>query len=351
MTNKEILEQIEKSRQAALAVMPADPDAHAPSQVNPVVQEALDAQKTSAKTSVAPSSKPGTVNVTLGGALNGATIPFTPGIAEQKVEEKEEQPVSFYDLLLRNGENARRAKEEYERNEKSNRARTRIAAVSDALSSLGNLVGTMYGAPNQVQTYQTPLVAEQAQTDREYARKLANMLYQNDQSLRLAKMKMDATQAGYDRQLAVQDAITQRAYANAMARAALEEQKAGYKSDQLDKQIEGRKEVAQINAASAEKRTGMTAGTSRANKKDDIAFKEKELDAKKNGEIGGGSGGVTGYTTETEIHRNEYGQETGRTTTRTPAGGKPATTTTSKTPPSKQKKAQSSKTPPSKRKK
>jgi len=350
MTNKELLEQIEKSRQAALAVMPADPDVHAPVQVNPVVQEALDAGKTHAQTSVSPSSKPGAVNVTLGGALNGATIPFTPGVAEEKKDE-DDGTVSFYELLLRNGENARRAKEDYERNEKSNRARTRIAAVSDALSSLGNLVGTMYGAPSQTQTYQTPLIAEQAQTDREYARKLAQMLYQNDQSLRLAKMKMDATQAGYDRQLAVQDAITQRAYANALARAALEDKRAGYKSEQIDKQIEGRKEVAQINAASAEKRTGMTAGTSRANKQDDIAFKEKELEAKKNGEIGGGSGGVAGYTTETEIHRNEYGQETGRTTTRTPANGKPSTTTTSKTPPSKQKKAQSSKTPPSRRKK
>lgn len=45
-----------------------------------------------------------------------------------------------------------------------------------------------------------------------------------------------------------------------------------------------------------------------------------------------GGGRVGGYTTNTEIHRDERGRETGRTTTRIPAGGKPVTTTTTKAP-------------------
>ena len=350
MTTQELIDQIEKNRQAALFAVPTDPDAHGVGQMNPVVADALDAAP-APKTKVEATDDPAKVNVTLGGALGGAKIPFTPGVAETQKEETT-SPLSFYDMLLRSDAVRQKASEAYERNEKSNRARTRIAAIADALSSLGNLVGTTYGAFNQPQTYQTPFVTEQVESDRARARQMANMLYQNENSLRLAQQKYDMQNANLDRQLAVQDAITQRAYMNAMAREALADKNAAYKSEQIEQQGQIRKDVAKMNAESAERRTATTAGTSRANKKDDIKFKYDELEAKKNGEIGA-SGGVGGYTvTETEtVHRDDMGNITGKekTKTRTGKGGTTTTTTSTKTPPSKQKKDEK-KTPPSKRK-
>lgn len=83
-----------------------------------------------------------------------------------------------------------------------------------------------------------------------------------------------------------------------------------------------------MNNASAEKRTGITAGTSRANALTRDAFNRDKLEAQKNGEIGGSGGGVGGYTTTTRSEYDELGRKIGETKTRTPAGGPTTTTTT-----------------------
>ena len=328
-TQKLLEDLAKRNAEAALAVgATADPDVHAPAQVDPVVQEALDSYKPSPEPSITP-KEDGTYDVKLGGALKGATIPYTP---VAPVAGEEEAPLSFYDMLLRNEEVRKKASDAYERNEKSNRARSTIASIADALSSLGNLVGTTYGAFNQPQTYQTPFITEQVEADRARARQLAQALYERDNSLRLAKMKMDATQAGYDRQLAVQDAITQRAYMNAMARADLAEKNAAHKSEQIAQQGEIRKDIAQMNNESSERRTAKTAGVSRANALTRDAFNRDKLEAQKNGEIGGGSNGVGGYVTETNIEYNDMGQKVRETKSRTGKNGNTTTTTTTKKP-------------------
>lgn len=271
---------------------------------------------------------------------------------------------TFYDMLLRNDAYRLQNKEAFERNERANAARVRIAAVADALASLGNLVGTTAGSENQPQTYQTPFVAEQVEAGRKEARALAKAIEENQEGLQLAKMKLDASNASYDRQLAVQDAITQRAVANALARAELEKDKHGYRTEENAQKAGFTKEQHDIdNAVKKEIAEGRNA-TSRANTAANVAQKDRVLDAKKNGEISDGN--VGSYTTETVITRDDAGHEVGRTTRRTGSNGQTTTTTSgrggsqggsgssggsgggAKTPPSKRKKDQS-KTPPSKR--
>ena len=168
--------EAEKILGGALSVGAAvDPDARKGATVEPAVQEALDSYeppKPSNEPSVTDKGD-GTYDVKLGGALRGVHLPFTPGVpvsSEENEEEKTEKPLSIYDLLARNDAVRQKLSENWERNERSNKARTTIAAVTDALASLGNLVGTTQGAFNQDQTYQTPLVASQREEDREIGR-------------------------------------------------------------------------------------------------------------------------------------------------------------------------------------
>ena len=363
MTTQELIEDIEKRNLeaqrtlgAALAVgAPADPDLHSPAQVNPVVQDALDSYEPSPEPSVTDKGD-GSYDVKLGGALKGVTLPFTPGVAEEKNEDDASDPFSFYNLLLQNENVRKKAAEAYDRNEKANRARTRIAAVADALSSLGNLIGTTQGAFNQEQTYQAPLVSARREQDLTYARKLATSLNENDMSLRLAKLKLDASGSNLDRQLAIQDKMTERAMLLAQEREKLKGIGHDYKTEEIAQQGDIRKDVARMNNESAERRANISAGASRANKQDDITFKEKELEAKKNGEIGSG-GGVNGYETTTVINRDRLGNELGRTTRRVPTGPNGAApaesaATTRRTPPKGEHPVEGTdRTPPSRRKK
>lgn len=271
---------------------------------------------------------------------------------------------SFYDMLLMNDAYRLQNKEAFERNEKANKARTAIAAVTDALASLGNLVGTTQGAFSQPQTYQTPFVTEQVEADRKEARKLAQAIEDNDMSLRLTQAKYDAENGLYGSRLALEQAKTDRAMALALERAKLAEQNAGYKSelegtkhgyrtDEIAQRGEIQKEVTQMRNEQSDLNNRRATGTSAAN---NIRNNETKKEV--------GSGNVGGYTTRTEIEYDELGHKVGETKTRTREGGATTTTTTtaqggsssssaSKTPPSRQQSAQggSDKTPPSKKKK
>ena len=334
--------EMEKRRAATEAVMRSlQNDTHGPS-MNPVVADAV---------ANPPAVEPEPAPV----AAEAPAVEEKPAVAPAApaVQPATASPVSFYDMILQNDAIRNKEKEDWERREKSDRARTTIAAVTDALASLGNLVGTTHGAFSQPQTYQTPFITEQVERDRALARSRADMLYNSDNNLRMAQAKYDQQLANIDRQLAVQDKMTERELAKIEARAALAADTAKYKSDQIAQQGDIRKDVARMNNESAERRTAKTAGVSRANALTRDAFNRDKLEAQKNGEIGSGSGGVGGYTTETNIEYNDMGQKVRETKSRTGANGNTTTTTTtttpSKTPPSKQKK-QNSKTPPSKRK-
>ena len=368
MTPQQLVDDLQK-RQALFDIAVSSTDAAPVPGLNPVVAEAL---SNGAPSAPAPSPNP-VHSVAMGLAPKVATDSSAPvKAASATPAPSAAKPVapapqvdtpasnSFYDMLLRNDAYRLQNKEAFERNEKANRARTTIAAVTDALASLGNLVGTTQGAFNQPQTYQTPFVTEQVEADRARARQLADRLLANDQTIRLTQAREDMTNGAYALRQALEEERTRRAQMNNVARSALSAQNASQKSDQIAQQGEIRERIVDKQTASAEKRTGITAGTSRANALTRDAFNRDKLEAQKNGEIGS-SNGVGGYTTTTRYDYDELGHKTGETKTRTPAGGPTTTTTTttqsgsssSKTPPSRQQSVQggSDKTPPSKKKK
>lgn len=371
MTTQQLVDDLQR-RQALFDIAVSSTDAAPVPGVNPLVADALANGASSAPApnpfhaaamGLAPKVESAPVAPVGAVAPAASALPVTPA---PRVDAGETN--SFYDMLLRNDAYRLQNKEAFERNEKANRARTAIAAVSDALASLGNLVGTTQGAFSQPQTYQTPFVTEQVEADRKEARKLAQAIEDNDMSLRLTQAKYDAENGLYGNKLALEQAKTDRAMALALERAKLAEQNAGYKSalegtkhgyrsdeiaqrgDITLKGIEMRNEQSDIN-------NRRTTGTSAQN---NIRNNETRKEV--------GSGNVGGYTTHTDIIYDELRRKTGETKTRTREGGATTTTTTttapggthgsqasssaSKTPPSRQQSAQggSDKTPPSKKK-
>lgn len=283
-----------------------------------------------------PAATPAGATIPLSGGLAGG-LPFVAGQPEakpsapaQQAPEVETPSSSFYDMLMRNDAVRQNNKEAWDRREKADRARLAIASVTDALASLGNLVGTTQGAFNQPQTYQVPFVQQDVEAARAEARRYADLLERNDQSLRLAQAREDAANSAYALRQALEEERTRRAQLNNEARAALSAQNAsqkadlygvqhGYRTEEETQKQEGRMAVQESRNKQSDTNNRRTTATSRENTKDRIAAQQAN----------GGGGKVGGYTTETTIHRDEYGQETGRTTTRTPANGGPSTTTTS----------------------
>lgn len=338
-TTRELIDALERNN-ALFNVAMQGTDA-ATGGMNPLVADALAAP---AKTTVAPTADPNKVNVTLGGTLGGATVPVTPGavtvnpvpvnaapVAQTPVVDVPQQD-SFYDMILRNDQFRLANKENFERREKANKARTAIAAVSDALASLGNLVGTTQGAPSQTQTYMTPFVTEQVEADRTRARALADRLAQNENSIRLTQAREDMTTDAYAKRMALQqaleDARTQRALAQIQGRSDLEDKKFGHETDKLAQKAGYTREqhdidnavklaIAEGRNATSIKTTGMR-----------VDQADRVLDAKKNGEIGAGSGGVGGYSTQTDIEYDDMGRKVKETKTRTGTNGQTTTTTT-----------------------
>lgn len=344
MTPQQLVDDLQR-RQALFDVAVSHTDSAPVPGMNPLVADALAGGPApsgspflGAAKSVAPSVSVATPPVASVPPQDAAPVPGSPRPVMPAPQVDTPSSNSFYDMLLMNDAYRLQNKEAFERNEKANKARTTIAAVSDALASLGNLVGTTQGAFNQPQTYQTPFVTEQVEADRARARQLADRLLANDQTIRLTQAREDMTNGAYALRQALEEERTRRAQMNNEARAALSAQNASQKSEQIAQQGGIRKEVAQMNNESAERRTGISAGTSAANNKRNIAFKEKELEAKKNGEIGGSGGSVGGYTTTTQYQYDELGHKTGETKTRTPAGGPTTTTTTTTTKPASGKK-------------
>lgn len=334
MTPAQLAEDIERRNREAQAVFSVA--AGDRTGLNPVVAEALASQQhasgQSPLTQIATQVAQQSVSQPVPAQTVNPTLPNRPnGIISERpmgVPDTESRPQSFADLIMQNNAVRLRNKEAFDRREKADKARLTIAAVTDALASLGNLVGTTQGAFSQPQTYQVPFVHEDAERARAEARNTANMLLRNDQSLRVAQMREESANSAAALRQALEEERTRRAQMNNEARADLARQNAeakvnyagvqqGYKSELEAQKQAGRETLAGINNASREKQTAMRVGVSAAN---NIRNNERMA--------ANGGGRVGGYTTETTIHRDEYGQETGRTTTRTPANGGPSTTTT-----------------------
>lgn len=251
-----------------------------------------------------------------------------PSYTEQPalgVPDTESQPQSFADLIMQNDAVRLRNKEAFDRREKADKARLTIAAVTDALASLGNLVGTTQGAFSQPQTYQVPFVHEDAERARAEARNTANMLLRNDQSLRVAQMREDSANSAAALRQALEEERTRRAQMNNDARVALAQENArlkgelyekqhGYRTEEQDQKFADQKQIADDRNRTTLQAAGVRAGATKY-----AADKRAE-------------NSVGGYTkTETEtVSRDEYGNVTGKskTTTRSPNGGPSTTTTT-----------------------
>lgn len=334
-STRELIDDLEKRKALFdIAVKGTDLDEGG---MNPLVADAI-ASAPPAQTGVAPSSEPGKVDVTLGGAFGGATIPFTPGTAAPSsaspkpvipAPQVDAQGNSFYDMLLANDAYRQQNAESFERNERANKARTTLAAVTDALASLGNLVGTTQGAFSQPQTYQTPFVTEQVEADRARARALADRIQANDQTLRLAQAREEMTSGAYALKQALEEEKTRRAMENNAARAALAAQNAGYRSDlegvkhgyRTDEETQkqaGRETIQTMRNQQSDINNRRSTGTSAAN---NIRTNDRIRET-------GGGGSVGGYTTTTQSEYDELGHKVRETKTRTGANGQTTTTTT-----------------------
>lgn len=333
MTPQQLVDVLQR-RQALFDAAVAATDAAGVPGMNPLVADALaSAPKTSAP-SVTPSSAPGKVNVTLGGALGGATVPFITGAkapasatpeTNTKAPEQGVAPESrvtpeplvddthggsFYDMLLKNDAYRLQNKDAFERNEKANRARTAIAAVTDALASLGNLVGTTQGAFSQPQTYQTPFVTEQVESDRARARQLADRIQANDQTIRLAQAREEMTNGTYALRQALEEEKTRRAQMNNEARADLEGQRQEGRLELEKLKQEGRVSLRQMDIDYKQNKDEMQAALRQqgirisAGRLSEMIRHNQTIE--KIREKGGG-GGVGGY--ETVIIRDEFGRE------------------------------------------
>lgn len=232
-----------------------------------------------------------------------------------QVETPEQPAVPSFASFLEQSEAFRRQQSEaWEKREKEASSRKTLAAVSDALSSLGNLVGTAYGAAPQRQTYQMPFVQQETEQERALARATAERLRNADQSYQMMLDRYAAQGELGDTRLAQEKERTNRALQVEGMRNAREGVRQGAMTDRNNATIESRNRNTDVNAATRVKTTGMNnASSERRNTETNEARKAvAEIRAANGGNVGG-------YTTETVINRNAYGQETGRTTTRTPA--------------------------------
>lgn len=102
---------------------------------------------------------------------------------------------SFLDILKQNDEYRQMASKDFEREEKARKARLTLASLSDGISALGNLIGTTHGAFSQPQTYSIPGVSQSINAERERDLAMAERLRTTDESIRIAKAKLEAAEA------------------------------------------------------------------------------------------------------------------------------------------------------------
>lgn len=212
-----------------------------------------------------------------------------------------------------------------EQEEKMRKARVmnqRISAVGDAIRHIGNIANTVNYAP--AQQLNNPVLEEQARYEKSKAlRDRANQIYLNYQQKKAAQ---DFAQKKWEQEYALKQADNERKSSLNDARIsrynAMSEKDAANKAywetraRLLEEGWPLDKAVKEANAARARAQANL-ANTRAAN----------------GGYASGGGRGGTEWTrtSNTEIHRDENGRETGRTTTIQRSNGKKQPTQTTKT--------------------
>lgn len=249
------------------------------------------------------------------GGLAGG-LPFVAGqpaaapAPAQQAPDVDTAPSSFADMIMQNDAVRLRNQEAFDRREKADRARLTLASITDALASLGNLVGTTQGSFNQPQTYQVPFVHEDAERARAEARNTANMLLRNDQSLRVAQMRKDSANSAAALRQALEEERTRRAQINNEAKADLETQKQEGRMELEKFKQGGRVSLKQMDIDYKQNKDEMQAALDQqgirisAGRLAEMVRHNQTIE--KIREKGGG-GGVGGY--ETVIIRDEFGRE------------------------------------------
>lgn len=144
-------------------------------------------------------------------AVNGAQQARPAPQVETPEAEVQPSVPSFASFLEQSAAYRRQQSEAWEKREREAKSRKTIAAVSDALSSLGNLVGTAYGAAPQRQTYQMPFVQQDTEQERALARATAERLRNADQSYQMMLDRYAAQGELGDTRLAQEKERTNRA--------------------------------------------------------------------------------------------------------------------------------------------
>lgn len=264
-------------------------------------------------------------------AMNG--IPPVAQTEEKKEEEKktpatttpsapatatEPATVSFADLLAENAAFRKQQSENWEKREREGRSRKTMAAISDALASLGNLVGTSFGAVNQQQTYQMPFVVQDIEQDRAMARATADRLRNYDMSIR----QMDAETVAAGSEIAGKMALEklrQQGRSELQSQktadsAYLEALKQGGRIDLKQMDIDYKKDRDKM--ANALKQQGINISRERL---DEMIRHNQAIEVIRENSAGGRVGGY-----KTVITRDEFGREISREripTTNQAAGG------------------------------
>lgn len=327
MTPAQLAEDIERRNREAQAVFSVA--AGDRTGLNPVVAEALASQQHASGQSPLTQIATQVAQQSVSQPASVGTPVINPNAPDPRVPvqapDTESQPQSFADLIMQNDAVRLRNKEAFDRREKADKARLTIAAVTDALASLGNLVGTTQGAFSQPQTYQVPFVHEDAERARAEARNTANMLLRNDQSLRVAQMREDSANSASALRQALEEERTRRAQMNNDARVALAQENArlkgelyekqhGYKTEEQEQKFADQKQIADDRNSTTLQAAGIRAGATKY-----AADKRAE-------------NSVGGYTTETtyQYEQDEYGnwRKVGETKTRGTGNGGGSTTTT-----------------------
>lgn len=324
MTPQQLAEELERK------VVELAPPVSAPADGNVVTAPDAGLARPGQVTVAPPVQGPtGAATAPSGGLAGG--LPFVAGqpaaapAPAQQAPEVDTAPSSFADMIMQNDAVRLRNQEAFDRREKADRARLTLASITDALASLGNLVGTTQGSFNQPQTYQVPFVQKDVEDARAEARRYADLLMRNDQSLRLAQAREDAQDSAYALRQALEEERTRRAQLNNDARVALAQENArlkgelyekqhGYRTEEQDQKFADQKQIADDRNRTTLQAAGVRAGATKY-----AADKRAE-------------NSVGGYTkTETEtVSRDEYGNvtEKSKTTTKSPNGGPSTTTTT-----------------------
>ncbi len=228
-------------------------------------------------------------------------------VAEAAAAQAPQAPASsFADLLAQNEAFRQQQSENWKKREREGRSRKTMAAITDALASLGNLVGTSVGAVNQPQTYQMPFVVQDIEQDRAMARATADRLRNYDMSIRQMDAKAGAAGSEIAGKMALeklrQQGRSELQNQKTADSAYLEALKQGGRIDLKQMDIDYKKDRDKM--ANALKQQGINISRERL---DEMIRHNQAIEVIRENSAGGRVGGY-----KTVITRDEFGREISR---------------------------------------